>query len=72
MEPHTSKPFFQQDGAPAHTSKATKSYLEASNIELLRPWPAQSPDLSPIENAWALLQRRMDKLCISTYEDFKV
>jgi len=43
---------FQQDGARAHTSKATIAWLDA-NIKhciLQEDWPPDSLDLSPIEN----------------------
>jgi len=40
---------FQQDGAPCHTSKATRSFLDKELIVLLE-WAAQSPDLNPIEH----------------------
>lgn len=49
------RPLFQQDGAPAHTAGLTSHYLESRGVEIMHPWPAQSPDLSPIENAWAIL-----------------
>lgn len=43
----------QQDGDPAHTSHAAIEQLESwgtsRNFSLL-PWPANSPDLNPIEN----------------------
>ncbi len=38
---------FQQDLAPAHTAKSTKSWLNDHGVGVL-DWPANSPDLNPI------------------------
>ncbi len=35
---------FQQDLAPAHTAKSTKSWLNDHDVGVL-DWPANSPDL---------------------------
>ena len=40
---------FQQDGAPAHLTKNSIEFIK-SKINLIEDWPANSPDLSPIEN----------------------
>ncbi len=39
---------FQQDLAPAHTAKGTKSWFNDHGVTVLN-WPANSPDLNPIE-----------------------
>ncbi|GFW45409.1 transposable element Tcb2 transposase [Trichonephila clavipes] len=45
---------FQQDNALAHVARIVQRFFVNLQIELL-PWPARSPDLSPIENMWSMV-----------------
>ncbi len=49
---------FQQDLAPAHTAKGTKSWFNDHGVTVL-DWPANSPDLKPIDNLWGIVKRKM-------------
>lgn len=60
--------YFQQDGAKAH-SHAADTIAEfnsryCTQVQLLKGWPASSPDLSPIENVWSLVKHEVaQKAC---------
>ncbi|KFM69281.1 Transposable element Tc1 transposase, partial [Stegodyphus mimosarum] len=49
---------FQQDNARPHTARIVKSFFAAQQVQLL-PWPACSPDMSPIEHVWDVIGRRL-------------
>lgn len=55
---------FQQDGAPAHTSRMVQDWL-SSNVNMFWPkefWPPNSPDLNPMDYyVWSAVELRSNK-----------
>ncbi len=51
---------FQQDLAPAHTAKSTKSWLNDHGVGVL-DWPANSPDLKPNREYMGYCQEENEK-----------
>ncbi len=61
---------FQQDLAPVHTAKCTKSWFNDHGFTVL-DWPVNSPDLNPIENLWAIVKRKMRDTRPNNADDLK-
>jgi transposase len=51
---------FVQDGATCHTSRVTMTWLKDSNWNV-SSWPANSPDLNPIENVWGVMKKAVER-----------
>ena len=65
----------QQDGDRAHGDAdqvvAQWNRQHTQKVTLLESWPANSPDLNPIENLWAYVQARVDARACSTFDSFR-
>lgn len=58
--------FFEQDGAPSHTSKKTLKFIEDKKVQVIKNWPSNSPDLTCIEQVWAILENKIKNISIKS------
>lgn len=65
---------FQQDSAPAHRARDTIELLRRETPDFIGPglWPANSPDLNPVDyRIWGLVQERVYQTAIRDVDDLK-
>jgi transposase len=66
----------QQDNDPTHKRSAQAALQDwnagvSRRVMLLPDWPPNSPDLSPIENAWAWVQAEVDSKGCKNFEIYQ-
>ncbi len=57
---HNNHIMLLHDNAQPHVARIFTQFLKAENITFLT-WPAYSPDMSPIEQIWDALDRRIQQ-----------
>jgi DDE superfamily endonuclease len=67
----------QQDNDPTHKKRVAEELANwnakhpSNSVQLLVNWPPNSPDLSPIENVWAIVQKQVDAIGCMNFKEFE-
>ena len=51
---------FHQDNGRPHVARTVQAFFQRRRVSLL-PWPARSPDMSPIEHVWHMVGGRLSR-----------
>jgi len=62
--------YFQQDNASCHVSRLSQAFFRDKELKIL-DWPANSPDLNPIENIWGILKDAVEKRAPKTLAELE-
>lgn len=59
------------DNAPGHTAKSTGRVIAQNGISVVPGWPANSPDLNPIENIWGMMKLEVYRKQYNNLDELK-
>lgn len=62
---------FMQDGASCHTANIVREWFGMCELNYFESWPANSPDLNPIENVWSMMKKKLQDLDTSSVAKLK-
>ena len=56
-DPRPDDVLLMQDNSPIHTAHICRDWIGRNRLKIVENWPPKGPDLNPIENVWAEIER---------------